>query len=291
MVQKQQITAITIALNVEQLLLVDNEIYGAMVADNFQQNNQNSNHMGYGGQGALVEDGMAWSQTNNTEFVLADIVANRLWAKYFSSGNRSYIHTRIPGNWANFFIVQLLNLANFNWTRNLLISLAPNLDCPEFGQIDFAIPPNCPEHDMQCLIDARISKEIPPKKRNSKRTAQVVVESEVRRSPRIQNSKSGFKHTTTTEKKCCLPCCVNPPTLKKEAIKKIAINLCGMEETEISDELLQAKKQKSLPVARARIVVQDEERNKRDQQLEEMPEDPVEAGQSNDRNERHNAEE
>jgi len=238
-----------------------------------------------------MEDGMAWSQTINREINPADIEANRLWAKYFTSGNSSYIHTAIPGNWANFFIVQLLNPANFNWIRKLLITLAPNLDCPEFGQINFAIPPACPEHDLQCLTDSRMTREIPPKKRNCKRIAPVVVESEVRRSPRIQNSKSGFKHKTTTEKKCCLPCCVKPPTLKREAIKKIVINLCGMEEAEISDDLLQMKKQKSLPIARAWIVIQDEERIQGDQQLEEVPEEQVEAGQNTDRNKHNDAEE
>jgi hypothetical protein len=64
-----------------------------------------------------------------------------------------------------------------------------------------------------------------------------------------------------------------------------------MEEAEVSDDLLQAKKQKSLPVARARIVIQDEQRNQGDQQLGEVPEDHVEAGQNADRNKNNDAEE
>jgi len=183
---KSQRAVVTPAtLNVGQLLPIESDIYGAMVADNFQHNNNISKHIGPGVQGTQVEDGMAWSQTINREIDPADLEANRLWAKYFTSGNSSYIHTAIPGNWANFFIVQLLNPANFNWIRNLLISLAPNLDCPEFGQINFAIPPTCPKHDLQCLADSTMSREIPPKKRSCKRIAPVVVESEVRRSPRI----------------------------------------------------------------------------------------------------------
>lgn len=64
-----------------------------------------------------------------------------------------------------------------------------------------------------------------------------------------------------------------------------------MEEAEISDDLLQMKKQKSLPIARAWIVIQDEERIQGDQQLEEVPEEQVEAGQNTDRNKHNDAEE
>jgi len=43
--------------------------------------------------------------------------------------------------------------------------------------------------------------------------------------------------------------------LKKEAIKKLAYEFSKLNDTEINDDLLQAKRKKPYPVARARIIV------------------------------------
>lgn len=79
------------------------------------------------------------------------------------------------------------------------------------------------------------------------------VESEVRRSPRIQSSSHGFKPEGCKGKNCYV-CKVKPPTLKRSAIKKIAVNFCGMDEADLNNSVLQARKKRQYPVARARIV-------------------------------------
>jgi hypothetical protein len=232
-------------------LPVDNEILQAMVADNFYQSQGSSVPREAQSAGQQIEDAMAWLQTVSAE-------TNRLWANYFTSGNASYLQTSIPRT--NFFILQLLNPANFDWIRNLLkAGLSLTLNCPEFGEIEFKIPPTRPDHSFNCLADSGKEKEISPKKRASKRTTPVVLELEVRRSPRIKNSNNGFKHNSCVQKVCYLPCCVKAPTLKKEAIRSIATKIYGLDESDVTDDRLQAKRQKKYPMARARITIQEGE--------------------------------
>lgn len=82
-----------------------------------------------------------------------------------------------------------------------------------------------------------------------------LVEIEVRRSPKLKDSAKGFKISGCTNKKC-LACGTTPPIPKKESIKKIASEFCDLDENELTDELLQMKKHKTHPVARARIILE-----------------------------------
>lgn len=81
-----------------QVVPEENEILEAMVADDFQQiqlQSQNSNvQLGYALM-RIEERDLAWSQAMNAE-------ATRLWARFFSSGNASNIHINILADWANF---------------------------------------------------------------------------------------------------------------------------------------------------------------------------------------------
>lgn len=80
-----------------------------------------------------------------------------------------------------------------------------------------------------------------------------MVESEVRRSPRLKTSSKGFKSKGCSDKKC-LACVTKPPILKKSIIQKIAIDFCKLDESEVGDDLLQMKRVKTHPIARARIA-------------------------------------
>lgn len=119
----------------------------------------------------------------------------------------------------------------------------------------------CPENNFSCVADpgddsqdigVGSSKDIPPKKRDFKRTT-AVVETEVRRSPRLNISTKGFKSSSCSDSKC-LAYRTKPPTLKKETIQKIAIDFCNLNESEVNDNALQMKRARTHPVARARIV-------------------------------------
>lgn len=214
-----------------------------MVADNFQQNQ--THQVGY----AMIDmedSNPAWSQAMEAE-------ATRLWARFFSSDNPSHLHISIPADWANFFITQLLNQTSFTWTKQLLSSklllLISNL---QDGTIDFSIPTKCPDSNFSCLsisgeehqsLQGGSCKDIPPKKR-SFRSSTPVVESEVRRSPRLKTSSNGFKPKGCNDVKC-LGYSTEPPLLRKDVIRKIAKDFCKMNESEFSDDILQMKKVKT----------------------------------------------
>jgi hypothetical protein len=57
-----------------------------------------------------------------------------------------------------------------------------------------------------------------------KRAPPVIVESQVRTSPRLKHTNKGFKANTYSHRKC-LACGPNPPMLNKDVIKKIGIGL------------------------------------------------------------------
>ena len=92
------------------------------------------------------------------------------------------------------------------------------------------------------------------RKRASKRGT-IVVETQVRRSTRLKDANKGFKSNGYTDKKC-LAYASDPPIIKNKVIKKLAFDFCNLDEAEISDDLLQSKRKKTHPIARARIVVQ-----------------------------------
>lgn len=201
----------------------------------------------------------AWSQAMNAE-------ATRLWARFFSSGNTSNLHVSISSEWANFFTVLLLSPGNFTWTKQLLSTKFIHiLNSSGNGTINFSLPTVCPENDTVCLaaseevgldLGGKLTKEevSPSSRKRSLKRSSAIVETEVRRSTRIRDSVKGFKSTACSNKKC-LACVTKPPTLKKETIKKIASDFCDMDESELNDDLLQQKRSKAHPVARARIVL------------------------------------
>jgi hypothetical protein len=51
-----------------------------------------------------------WSKAKQAE-------ATRLWARFFSPGKASTMHTNIPTHWTNFFIVMLLSPNHFQWAK------------------------------------------------------------------------------------------------------------------------------------------------------------------------------
>lgn len=172
--------------------------------------------------------------------------AHRMWKKFFSLGNTSSIHTSIPLEWRNFFTVLLLSPDNCSWATQLLTrKLTSYLIICESNCSELVIPPSCPDYYLVCLTAVEgegqnpavgSSKDVPIKKRLHKRDA-AIVESEVRRSPRLQKNAKGFKIQSYTNKSC-LACGTVPPTLKKETIKKLALDFCKMEESNLDMNLL-----------------------------------------------------
>lgn len=99
--------------------------------------------------------------------------------------------------------------------------------------------------DMDPLKDCTLD---PAAKKNSSKRGLPLVESEVRRSPRLKEVRKGFKTSACSDKKC-LACYTKPPTLKIATIRKIGTNFCKLDPTTLTDDLLQGKRKKINPIA------------------------------------------
>lgn len=231
----------------------EDELLQPQVGDNFS----NNLHVGM----ALISSDHAdpvWARAKQAE-------ATRLWARLFSSGNATHVHTSIPTSWANFFTVLLLSPTNFQWAKNLLSTKIPELLMTGNGSIEFSIPAKCPEHNLKCLTESddegsskgKELKDIEAaqsstRKRSSKNSP-VLVETQVRRSPSLKHNNKGFRTSSCTDKRC-LACGPEPPIICKEAVKKLAFDFCKLDQTELNDDILQTKRKKSRPIATARTV-------------------------------------
>jgi len=184
----------------------------------------------------------------------------RLMRKFFPSGNGSELVINISKQWAPFFIKLLLSPSNFVWTKQFLSSKAPVclLDNPE-DCCHINIPSSCPNANLQCLsttveevqkAEEGCSKKLPLKKRNRKELA--IVESEVRRSKRLTGITKGFKFSICS-KISCFACKSMPPSTRTKALKKLAIDFCGLSESEVNSNVLQPKRKKASPIGRPKL--------------------------------------
>jgi altronate dehydratase len=90
-----------------------------------------------------------------------------------------------------------------------------------------------------------------PKKRHAKRVAPVV-ESEVRRSPRLKEVCNNFKSNACLNRKC-LSCNPDPPILSFKVIKKIGVDFCKVDKELLSEEALLTKRKKQKPVTKEKM--------------------------------------
>jgi hypothetical protein len=78
----------------------------------------------------------------------------------------------------------------------------------------------------------------------------IIVDTEVRRSPRVKTQKGGFKDPKCCNKNC-LGCNVVPPMLSNKAIRKMGSALCDLDTELMSDDAL-SKKKKTAPVGKTK---------------------------------------
>lgn len=89
----------------------------------------------------------------------------------------------------------------------------------------------------------------------------ILVETEVRRSPRAKANKMGFKDPVCTDK-FCLGYSSKPPSLSNKAIKKISSSLCDIEAPLVSDEALGLLKKGGGPSPRKTIASKKKKKTK-----------------------------
>lgn len=160
---------------------------------------------------------------------------------------------------------------NFDWAKNFLSSKAGKLLEGNGGVIDFSLPRHCPtsnglpcsstshsgvtiedlqENDASDVLEAEQEQETPITKgtKSRKRAPPPVVDTEVRRSPRLKPGYKDSKPLTCLDKKC-LACSPSPPTVSPKLIKNLGTQLCGLD-PELMDGPALKKGRKGKPIAR-----------------------------------------
>ena len=192
-----------------------------------------------------------WAQHSQEEI-------SRLMNKFFPAGKASSLVVTIPSDWAYFFSNMLLSPASYSWAKLFLSSRAVQcLHMDESNTLQLSVPLTCPESAPVCSSDLTkkdgsngegCSKLVPPKKRQAKRNL-AIVESEVRRSPRLTGITKGFKFSICSALSC-MACKSVPPIVGKKTLKKLAVDFCGIKESEVDSKILQPKRRKLQPVSR-----------------------------------------
>jgi hypothetical protein len=162
----------------------------------------------------------------------------------------------IPVSWFNFITLMLLTPEKFDWRIFFLNSalwkiLLDNGNESKEDTISFIIPdkcfvtqaPTCKLAELDNadeLIDEGIPQTTPLAPKRKRRGKGPLVESEVRRSPRIVELNAGYKQHSSCSDRNCLSCSASPPVTKHKIVKKLASSFC-----KINEEKLEAKLKKS----------------------------------------------
>jgi hypothetical protein len=132
----------------------------------------------------------------------------RIWAKYFAPAGTLDISVKIPKKWAPFFLSNLLQPEAFNWSKSFLSSeIPPILLELELESLSFAIPKGCPKDKFleDVLSENSQSTNTGQEKNSYDVPAPIIVESELRRTKRLKDSRAGFRQGACS-KRICLMC-------------------------------------------------------------------------------------
>jgi hypothetical protein len=180
-----------------------------------------------------------------------------LWEKYFaphlsSDANQEGFSAQIPVSWFNFITIMLMTPEKFDWTKNFLKSslweIISETDNNE-PNIAFLIPEKCSvQSKPRCTISKVPEEEsdtfvVPPSAPTRKRRSNAhLVESEVRRIPRILELNDGFRNHDNCSDKNCLTCNCAPPGLKKKIVKNLAVSFCKVNDDALDKKLMKKSK-------------------------------------------------
>jgi hypothetical protein len=165
----------------------------------------------------------------------------------------------IPVSWFNFITLMLLTPEKFDWTKGFLSSqLWDILKEPLLKEdtVRFVIPDKCATTKApSCVSLSEINElavpttpsEVAPftPKRKRREGKVPLVESEVRRSPRLVLLNDGYKNHANCSDKHCLTCNAAPPIINTKVVKNLAMSFCKVQEETVEKRILKKNK---LPV-------------------------------------------
>jgi hypothetical protein len=161
----------------------------------------------------------------------------------------------IPVSWFNYITLMLMSPEKFDWAKDFLSSqLWEIIQEPVFSEptIAFCIPDKCAVSQApSCLLLDNIAEfsspennamEVVSPKRKRREGKVPLVETEVRRSPRLVLLNDGFKNHATCSSKKCLTCNANPPLINSKVVKNLASSFCKVDDMDVDRKLMKKGK-------------------------------------------------
>jgi hypothetical protein len=188
----------------------------------------------------------------------------QLWDKYFAphiDKKAKVIH--IPANWFNFITLMLVTPEKFDWAKQFLSSSLWQIMIENDSRencIPFVVPDSCSvqqapvcqiakmEENSEDILQPEWEKEdlvTPSAPKRKRRDKGVLVETEVRRSPRILELNDGFRNHTCCNNKNCLSCSATPPVTKNNIVKNLATSFCKVSSDNLENKLKKQSKKGS----------------------------------------------
>jgi hypothetical protein len=178
-----------------------------------------------------------------------------IWEKYFAPHISSTEESKgnlfhIPVSWFNFITLMLMTPEKFDWAVNFLNS--PLWECikepiENESIISFFVPDKCvtqlaPSCKLSEISEEEMCMETPAAPMRKRKSKVPLVETEVRRSPRIVELNGGFKSHTNCQDNNCLTCNAAPPQLQNRIVKNLAVSFCKVAEDGIDSKLMKKTK-------------------------------------------------
>jgi hypothetical protein len=177
----------------------------------------------------------------------------------------------IPKKWAPFFLSNLLQPDAFNWSKTFLLSdIPPTLQEQGMNSLPFVVPKECPNDSSLEDVISGISKDSDSRGGPSP----IIVESELRRSKRLKESRAGFRHGACP-KRNCLMCQHNfdAPPLSSKVLRNLGSRFCYLSEDDLSEHRLKKKKSAVGSVGQQRVDRKDLDDEKTDDSSDEDKQD------------------
>jgi hypothetical protein len=177
----------------------------------------------------------------------------KLWDKYFAphvnNTNKSGKICEIPVSWFNFITLMLMTPEKIDWVKGFLSSHLWEIIKEPLNKevtIAFSVPDKCAVSEApSCALisDACETQSECPEagfttpKRKRKEGKHPLVESEVRRSPRLVLLNDGYRNHANCHDKNCLYCHAAPPIINTKIVKNLAVSLCKVDEETLEKKL------------------------------------------------------
>ena len=193
----------------------------------------------------------------------------RIWKQHFPPKPNSDNIIQVPSDWVNFLSVNFLNPDKFPWAKKFISSSVWDIikqasSCN--STLPFSVPEiyhssdvlaclvSTPSQESQeqgveasedkCLSESMSASSTSALHKSKKRKDNIpLVETEVRRSCKLQKLSKGFKQAVWRDKNC-LACHAAPHVLSAKIVKSLNTSFCKVPDKETSGDLLSKRSKK-----------------------------------------------